>query len=163
MAEQLSPQDADRALQEMSDRRSQVAGAPAPWPVIVLSCVLLIVFGFLLDQFPDTGSWLGTALVGITFGLMYLARTRYFGARLGHRVAPTRASSGTWKAKLLAAVLLVGAIVLLLVCHAQLVRNDVAWPNLITYGVLGSVLSVLISQVMSRVIRASQRMPDNRA
>ena len=161
MAEQLSPQDADRALQEMSDRRNQVAGVPAPWPMLAVSCLLLIGFGFVLDEFPESSDWLGTALVAITFVLMYLARTRYFGARLGHQVAPARVR-GAWGAKLLTAVLLAGGIALLLICHAQLVRNDVAWPNLITYGLLGSVLAVLISQVMNAVMRGSRRTPDNR-
>jgi hypothetical protein len=162
MAEQLSPQDAERALQEMSDRRNQVAGTPAPWQMIVISCALLIVFGFLMDQFPDASSWLGTVVAAVTFGVMSLARTRYFGSRLGHQVAPTRVR-GHWGAKLLAAALLVAALLLLLFCHAQLVRNDVAWPNLITYGLLGSVLAVLISQVMNKVVRGPRRTPDPRA
>jgi protein-S-isoprenylcysteine O-methyltransferase Ste14 len=156
MAERLSPQEADRALREMTDRRDQVAGAGAPWPVIVVSCLLLLGFGIVLDQFPGADDWAGNALVAVAFALMFLARTRYVGARLGYRVAPGRVQ-GRWGAKLLALGLLVAGLALLVGCHAWLVHEDVAWPNTITYGGLGSVLTVLIARVMGHVLRSRPR------
>ena len=162
MSEQMSPQEADRALREMSDRRNQVTGQAAPWPMIAVSCVLLIAFGFVLDQFSGADEWAGPVLVGVTFVLMYLARTRYVGARLGHRVVPTRIR-GAWGARLLALVLLAGAAAVMLVVHAQLVRHDVAWPNTITYGLLGSVLAVAITRVMGLVMRSRPGVTDDRA
>ena len=162
MAEQMSPQDADRALQEMSDRRNQVVGQPAPGPMIAVACLLLIGFGFVLDQFPGADDWAGSVLIGVTFVLMYLARTRYFGSRLGHRVVPTPIR-GAWGARFVALVLLAGGIAVMAVGHAQLIRHDVAWPNTITYGLIGSALTVMIARVMGLVMRPWQRRLADRA
>ncbi len=137
----LTPQEAERALKEMSDRRDQVDTTLPPWTMLVPAGALLLGYGVLLDVWPQQRDWFGLALPLLCLVLIFAARTKVFGSVLGQRFVPSYRWRGSWGLRLLTVVLLAVAVGVLTLVHAQLTDHDIAAANTITFGLLGTALS----------------------
>ncbi|WP_116199993.1 hypothetical protein [Amycolatopsis circi] len=137
MAEHPSPEEAERALREVDQRRDQALDGlrGAKWVDVAFA---LVIFLYLAssDFLPGAAEWKGLVLAVLVVGYVLLLRTRRGAAWLGHRVRVDKSALPPMFGVALVIVLVcVAAAVALALLHLQ-----------VPYGntILGAVLAIVL-------------------
>jgi len=136
MSDDLSPDDAARALSEVAQRRRQVAEAADPVPgwYFPMYGVLVAVFFALLDHPTSPAYWPATVLVQVVgFGLGWLARRRQL-------VKPHQSLYGV-RGWAVIAVAMVVFFVVAMATNELVLRSDIQRPHTATGVVIGVLLA----------------------
>jgi len=153
-AEELTPEQAAKALHEMSYRRRQVVvPGLAPWWLWLIGGAVLATQGVVLDLWPAHGLWVTEAVVLLLLAFSFASRSRRVGSILGYRAAATaRARRGAVDGR--GAGVLFGLIIIIIALNAGgllLAHFRVHWPNTVCGIGIGLVATLVLPRILARI------------
>jgi hypothetical protein len=151
-----TPQQAARALREVTARRHQVLRSRSPRWVSWLGGVALLAEGFAEDLFPRAGGVISLCVVAALLAFALSVRYRPVGAALGYRAAVRgRPPAGVF-------VVTVGGMIAILAVEFALHRvNDRVHPHW-SHTIFGVVVGLLVALGMPWAIEQAYRQHGER-
>jgi hypothetical protein len=145
-----SPEEAARALRELTRRRHQALRGRAPRPVWWGAGAVLVLQGVLEDLFPSN-TWIGLAFIWVFVVLAYAVRWRPVGAALGYRASTRGRPPASVSAVSIGGLVAIAAVEFAL--HSLSHRFDLPWNHTISGLFVGLMLAFVLPWVIDLAFR----------